>query len=86
MNGLVRETAVSALNQRFLNFNYVYIAFLGLKRLLKNPLLIPLFSAFCIIYLFIYLFFWVSVKYEGLHGVITFTANGSNFGKFTANG
>lgn len=65
IDGLVRETAVSALNQRFLNFNYVYIAFLGLKRLLKNPLSIPLLSAFCIIYLFIYFEFlwnkWVSM-------------------------
>ena len=57
MDGLVRETAVSALNQRFLNFNYVYIALLGLKRLLRNPLSIPLLSAFCIIYLFIFLSF-----------------------------
>ena len=61
----MRETAVSALNQRFLNFNYVYIAFLGLKRLLKNPLSIPLLSAFCIIHLFIYLFFLVSVEIRG---------------------
>ena len=53
----MRETAVSALNQRFLNFNYVYITFLGLKRLLKNPLSIRLLSAFCIIYLFIFLSF-----------------------------
>ena len=57
MDGLVRETAVSALNQRFLNFNYVYIAFLGLKRLLRNPLSIPLLSAFCIIYFFFFLSF-----------------------------
>ena len=60
MDGLERETAVSALNQRFLNFNYAYIAFLGLKRLLKNPLSIPLLSAFCIIYLLIYLFIFLS--------------------------
>lgn len=53
----MRETAVSALNERFLYFNCVYIAFLGLKRLLKNPLSIPLLSAFCIIHLFIIIFF-----------------------------
>ena len=61
----MRETAVSALNQRFLNFNYVYIAFLGLKRLLKNPLSIPLLSAFCIIYLFILFFFFSFCEIRG---------------------
>ena len=80
MDGLVRETAVSALNQRFLNFNYVYIAFLGLKRLLKNPLSIPLLSAFCIIYLFIYLFefLWnkrVSMGWLLLRLTVTILAN-----------
>lgn len=79
MDGLVRETAVSALNQRFLNFNYVYIAFLGLKRLLKNPLSIPLLSAFCIICLFIYFeFLWnkrVSMGWLLLRLTVTILAN-----------
>ena len=79
MDGLVRETAVSALNQRFLNFNYVYITFLGLKRLLKNPLSIPLLSAFCIICLFIYFeFLWnkrVSMGWLLLRLTVTILAN-----------
>ena len=77
MDGLVRETAVSALNQRFLNFNHVYIAFLGLKRLLR---ILYRYHCFPLFVLFIYLFefLWnkrVSMGWLLLRLTVTILAN-----------